>query len=122
MGIDRGGGEAPTCTAPRNRQQAVKMTGKNLRKVRKAAVLSFFWTFVRKLGTRVRKGDQAGFYKYLKTINMEEKRDRSSAYIKDDDGILLKGVELIHETMGLVVPHSTQRQVSDARTEHRRRP
>ena len=39
---------------------------KNLRKVRKATVLSFFWDFVCKLETRTREGDQAGFYKHLK--------------------------------------------------------
>ena len=43
-----------------NLQKAVKMAGNNLRKVRKAAVLSFFWNFVRKLKTRTREGDQAG--------------------------------------------------------------
>ena len=42
-------------------RKAVKKAGKNLEKVRKAAVLSFFWAHVRKLEERVRKGDQAGF-------------------------------------------------------------
>ena len=46
-----------------NLRKVVKMAGKNLRKVRKAAVLSFFWDFVRKLETRTREGDQADFYK-----------------------------------------------------------
>ena len=49
-----------------NLRKAVKMAGKNLRKVRKTAVLSFVWDFVRKLETRTRKGDQAGFYKHFK--------------------------------------------------------
>ena len=40
-----------------NLRKAVKMAGKNLRKVRKAAVLSFFWDFVRKLEARTREGD-----------------------------------------------------------------
>ena len=73
------------------------MTEKNLRKVRKAAVLSLFWDFVCKLETRSREGDQAGFYKHLKTMNLEGKRDRSSAYVKDENGILLKDVEVIRE-------------------------
>ena len=73
------------------------MAGKKLRKVRKAAVLSFFWDFVRKLETRTREGDQAGFYKHLKKINLEEKRDCSSAYVKDENGVLLRDVELIRE-------------------------
>ena len=39
-----------------NLRKAVEMAGKKLRKVRKAAVLSFFWDFVRKLETRTREG------------------------------------------------------------------
>ena len=73
------------------------MAGKNIRKVRKAAVLSFFWDFVRRLETRTREGDQAGFYKHLKTMNLEGKRDRSSVYVKDENGVLLRDIELIRE-------------------------
>ena len=73
------------------------MAGKNLRKVHKAAVLSSLWDFVRKLETRTREGDQAGFYKNLKTMNLEGKRDRSSAYVKDENGVLLRDAELIRE-------------------------
>ena len=68
------------------------MVGKKLRKVSKAAMLSFFWNFVRKLETYTREGDQAGFYKYLKTMNLEGKRDRSSMYVKDENGVLLSDV------------------------------
>ena len=53
-----------------NFRKAVKMAETNLRNVRKAAVLSFFWEFVRKLKTRTREGDRAGFYKHLKTMNL----------------------------------------------------
>ena len=53
--------------------------------------------FIRKLETRAREGDQAGFYKHLKTMNLEGKRDRSSAYVKDEDGLLLKDVELVRK-------------------------
>ena len=84
----------PHSSSPR---KAVKMAGKNLRKVRKAAVLRFFWDCVHKLETRTREGDQAGFYKRLKTMNLEVKRDRSSAYVKDEKGVLLRNVELIRE-------------------------
>ena len=80
-----------------NLRKVVMMAGKNLRKVRKAAVLSFFWDFVCKLETRTREGDQAGFYKHLKTMNLEGKRDRSSAYVNDENGVLLRDVELIRE-------------------------
>ena len=80
-----------------NLQKAVKMTGKNLGKVRKAAVLNFFWDFVRKLETRTREGDQVGFYKHLKTTNLEGKRGRSSAYAKEEIGVLLRDVKVIRE-------------------------
>ena len=49
-----------------NLRKVVKMAGKNLRTVLKAAVLSFFCHFVRKLEIRTREDDQAGFYKHLK--------------------------------------------------------
>ena len=80
-----------------NLQKAVKMAGKNLRKKRKAAVLSFFRDFVRKLKTRAREGDQAGFYKNLRTMNLEGKRYRSSAFVKDENDLLLRDVKLISE-------------------------
>ena len=81
-----------------NLRKAVKMAGKNLRKVRKAAVLSFFfWDFVRKLETRTREGDQAGFYKQLKTINLERQRDRSSAYVKGENDILPRDVKFVRK-------------------------
>ena len=75
----------------------MKLAGKNLRNVRKTAVLSFFWDFVHKLETRARKGDHAGFYKHLTIKNLEGKQDRSSAYVKDEDSVLLRDVEVIRE-------------------------
>ena len=60
-------------------------------------MLSFIWDFVRKFETRTREGDQAGFYNHPKTMNLEEKRDRSSAYVKDENGVLLRDIELIRE-------------------------
>ena len=80
-----------------NLRKVVTMVGENLRKVRTAAVLSFFRDFVRKFETPTRQGDLAGFYKHLKTMNLEGKRDRSSAYVKDESGVLLRDVELIRE-------------------------
>ena len=41
--------------------------------------------------------NQAGFYKHLKTMNLEGKRDRSSAYVKDENGVLPRDVERIRE-------------------------
>ena len=46
---------------------------------------TFFWYFVRKLEICTREGGQVGFYKHLKTINLEGKRPRSSAYAKDEN-------------------------------------
>ena len=98
MATQRGGEEAPRHRYKKQQPLKGREDGwKNLRKVRKAAVLSFFWDFVRKLETRAREGDQAGFYKYLRTMNLEGKRDRSSAYVKDEDGVLLRDVGFIHE-------------------------
>ena len=100
MATERGGEGAPTrrrLPHNSNLRKVVKMAVKNVRKVRKVAVLSLFWDFVRKLETRTREGDHAGFYKHLKTMNLVRKRDRSSAYVKDENGVLLRDVELIRE-------------------------
>ena len=51
-------------------RKVAKMAGRNLWKFRKAAVLNLFWDFVRELETRIRQGDQTGFYKHLKTMNL----------------------------------------------------
>ena len=80
-----------------NLRKAGQMAGKGLRKVCKAAVLSFFWGFIRKLQTRTQEGDQTGFYKHLKTMNLEGKRGRGSAYVKDENGVLLNDVDFIRE-------------------------
>ena len=80
-----------------NLRKAVNKGGKNLRKVRKAAMLSFVWVFVRKLETRVREDDQAGLYKHLKTMNLEGKQDHTSVYIQYEDDILLRDVQIIRE-------------------------
>ena len=78
-------------------RKTVKVAGKNLEKVRKTAVLSFFWAHVHKLEARAREGDHVGFYRHLKTMNLEGKRDRSSQFIKDEHGSLLRDVKLIRE-------------------------
>ena len=78
-------------------RKAVKTSCKNLEKVRKTAVLTFFWAHVRKLEAIVREGDHAGFYRRLKTMNTEGKRDYNSQFIKDEHGSLLRDVEVIRE-------------------------
>ena len=98
MATEIGGKEA--LTRRTSQQQPLKgweNGRKNLRKVRKAVVLSFVFGFVPKLDTRAREGDQAGFYKHLKTLNLEGKQYRSSAYVKDEDGVLLRDVGLMRE-------------------------
>ena len=118
MATERGGKEAPTCRTPQQQPSKGREGGwKKSRKVRKAAVLSLFWDFVRKLETRTREGDQAGFYKHLKTINLDGKRDRSSAYVKDEDGVLPRDVELIRERwVRWFSPFSTPSYRSSTRT------
>ena len=83
------------CVYPNNGipRKAVKTAGRNLEKVRKTAVLSFFWVHVRKLEASVRGGDHAGFYRRLKTMNLERKRDHNSQFIEDEHGSLLRDVE-----------------------------
>ena len=94
MATERGGEKTPTRRTPQQQpSKGREDSWKKRRKVRKAAVLNF----VRKLETRTREGDQAGFYKHLKATNLEGKRDRSSAYFKDENGVLLRDVELIRE-------------------------
>ena len=46
---------------------------------------------------QTREDDQAGFYKHVKTMNLEGKRDRSSAYVKYENGVLLRDDELIRK-------------------------
>ena len=60
-------------------------------------MLSFFWAFIRKLETRIREDDEVGLYKHPKMMKLEWEWDRSSAYVKDMDGILLRDVEFIRE-------------------------
>ena len=78
-------------------RKAVKTARKNLEKVRKTAVLSFFWAHARKLQASVREGDHAGCYRRLKTIKVEGKRDHNSQFINDEHGSLLRDVEDIRE-------------------------
>ena len=96
--IERGCEEASTFRTPQQQPSKGREDGwKKNWKVRKAAVLSFSWDFVCKLESRTRRGDQAGFYKHLQTMNLVGKRDRSSAYVKDENGVVLRVVELIRE-------------------------
>ena len=59
--------------------------------------MSFFWDFVHKLETRTREGDQASFYKYLKTMSLEAKRHRFHTFLNTKspklDPNIAKGVD-----------------------------
>ena len=46
---------------------------------------------------RIREGDQFGFYKHLKGMDVEGKRTFDSQYIKDEEGRLLRDNALIRE-------------------------
>ena len=118
MATERAGEEAPTRRTPQQQPSKGREDGwKDLRKVCKAAVLRFFWDFVRKLETRAREGDLAGSYKHLKTMNLEGKRDRSSAYVKDEDGLLLRDVNSsANDGFGDSTLSSTPSQRSSTRT------
>ena len=98
MATERGGEEAPTRRIHHQQPSKSRENGsRNLGKVRKAAVLSFSWDFVRKLEIRNRERDQAGFYTHLMMMNLEGKRDRSSTYVQDENGVLLRSVEHIRK-------------------------
>ena len=60
-------------------------------------MLSFFGAHVRKLEASVREGDHAGFYRRLKTMKMEGKRDHNSQFINDEHSSLLRDDEVICE-------------------------
>ena len=49
------------------------MAGEKLWNTSKVAVLNFFWDFVHEFETRAREGNQTGFYKHLKTMDLEGK-------------------------------------------------
>ena len=99
MATEGGGEEAPTRRTPQ--QQPSKGCENGWKKYSEGAQgcrAEFLGEFVRKIETRNRDSDQAGFYKHLKTtMNLEGKRDHSSAYVKDENGVLLRDVELIRE-------------------------
>ena len=97
METDRGEEEPTRRPQQWQSPKAVKTAGKNLEKVRKTAVLSFLWVNVRKLKASVWEGDHEGFYGSLKTMNLEGKRYHNSQFIKDEQGSLLRYVEVISE-------------------------
>ena len=86
-------------SAPNNRglRRALKATTKNLGRTRAEAVQRFFEDYVSQLEGHILEGDQFGFYKRLKGIDVEGKRTFNSQYIKDEEGRLLRDNALIRE-------------------------
>ena len=86
-------------SAPHDRglRRALKATTNQLKRTRAAAVQRFFECYVSRLEGRIREGDQFGFYKHLKGMDVEEKRTFNSQYIKDEEGRLLRDNALIRE-------------------------
>ena len=78
-----------------NLRRNLKAAGKHLKRVRFEAVQWLFEKFVSQLRVRIKDGDQAGFYKHLKGMDLEVRRSCSVQYIKDEEGRLLRDMGLI---------------------------
>ncbi|CAB1117001.1 unnamed protein product [Ectocarpus sp. CCAP 1310/34] len=61
------------------------------------ALETFFEGYVRQLEKKSREGDQAGFYRHLKMIDVEGKRSFTSRNIKDEDGRVLRDPTFIRQ-------------------------
>ena len=87
------------CSAPNDRglRRALKATTKQLKRTWAEAVERFFEDYVSQIKGRIRVGDQSGFYKHLKGMDVEGKRTFNSQYIKDEEGRLLQDNALIRE-------------------------
>ena len=74
-----------------------KQPRKSRERVRFDGVQRLFEEFVGQLEVRIKEGDQAGFYKHLKEMDLEGRRSCSVIYIKDEECILLQDIELIRD-------------------------
>ena len=81
----------------RGLRQALKATTKQLKRTWAEAAQRFFEDYVSQLEERIRKGDQFGFYKHLKGMDVEGKRTFNSQCIKDEEGRLPRNNALIRE-------------------------
>ena len=81
----------------RNLRKALKTSTKQLKLARAEGVQRFFEEYVSQIEGRIREGDQFGFYKHLKGMDVEEKRTFNSQYIRDEEGRLLRDIGLIRE-------------------------
>ena len=80
-----------------NLRKALKTATIQLKPARTDGVQRFFEEYVSQLQGRIREGDQFGFYKHLKGMDVEGKRTLNSQYIRDEEGRLLRDIRLIRE-------------------------
>ena len=71
-----------------NLRRTLKAAGNAVKRVKFEAVRIFFEEVVSQLEARINDGDQAGFYKHLKGVNLEGRRSCGVQYIKDEQGRL----------------------------------
>ena len=76
-----------------NLRRTLEAAGKRLKRVRFETVQRFFEEFVSQLEVRIKDGDQGGFYKHLKGMDLEGRISCSVQYIKDEEGRLLRDME-----------------------------
>ena len=77
-------------------RRALKATSKQPKRTRAEAVQRFFEDYVSQL-EGYPEGDQFGFYKHLKGLDVERKRVFNSQYIKDEERRLLRDNAQIRE-------------------------
>ena len=98
MATERGGEEAPTRRTPQQQPSKGRENGwgKPSESVQgcRAELLLGLRPQNRNTQSRRRPGRRL---QHLKTMNLEGKRDRSSAYVNDENGVLLRDAELIRE-------------------------
>ena len=78
-------------------QQGLKATIKQLKRTRAEALQRFFEDYVSHLEGRIREGDEFGFYKHLKGMDVEGKRTFNSQHIQYEECQLLRDNALILE-------------------------
>ena len=75
----------------------MKTATKLVKRARAEGLRRFFEEYVSQLEKRIREGDQFGFYKHLKEVDVEGKMTFNSQYIRDEEGRLLRNIGLIRE-------------------------
>ena len=89
--------QPPASPSDRNLRKALKTAMKQVKRAWAEYVRRFFEEYVSQLEGRIGEGDQFGFSKHLKGIDVEGKRTFNSHYIRDEEGRLLWDMGLIRE-------------------------